>query len=135
MQIALGSLVYVLKAKLAGRDIDTSPETLIKEGLDWSGMMGWLGEPNNLIENLSGGTYGMSALFGGPPSSRYQSRNSIGALLGPTFDMGGDIKNIISGVLNGEFDDKEIRSSRRLLPFQNLFFLSPLLDQVEEQLK
>ncbi|WGL96490.1 hypothetical protein QE207_08110 [Arsenophonus nasoniae] len=135
LQIALGSLVYVLKAKLAGRDIDTSPETLIKEGLDWSGMMGWLGEPNNLIENLSGGTYGMSALFGGPPSSRYQSRNSIGALLGPTFDMGGDIKNIISGVLNGEFDDKEIRSSRRLLPFQNLFFLSPLLDQVEEQLK
>lgn len=135
LQISLGSLVYVLKSMLAGRDINTEPANLVKEGLDWSGMMGWLGEPNNLIENLSGGTYGMSALFGGPPASRYQSRNSIGALFGPTFDMGGDIKNITAGVLNGEFDDSEARSVRKLMPFQNLFYLSPLLNQVEEQLK
>ncbi|MDM3766064.1 hypothetical protein O9456_19190, partial [Proteus mirabilis] len=135
LQVALGSLVYVLKAKMAGRDINTEPANLVKEGLDWSGMMGWLGEPNNVLENLSGGTYGMSAMFGGPPASRYQSRNGIGALLGPTFDLGGDIKNITSGVLNGEFDDREVRSVRKLLPFQNLFYLSPLLNQVEEQLK
>ncbi|EOI2314857.1 hypothetical protein GW614_07225 [Proteus sp. G4441] len=135
LQVALGSLVYVLKAKMAGRDINTEPANLVKEGLDWSGMMGWLGEPNNVLENLSGGTYGMSAMFGGPPASRYQSRNGIGALLGPTFDLGGDIKNITSGVLNGEFDDREVRSVRKLLPFQNLFYLSPLLNQVEEQMK
>ncbi|MFA1692297.1 hypothetical protein ACDV62_04185, partial [Proteus mirabilis] len=135
LQVALGSLVYVLKAKMAGRDINTEPANLVKEGLDWSGMMGWLGEPNNVLENLSGGTYGMSAMFGGPPASRYQSRNGIGALLGPTFDLGGDIKNITSGVLNGEFDDREVRSVRKLLPFQNLFYLSPLLNQVEEQVK
>ncbi|MFF0939603.1 hypothetical protein ACFYLB_11280 [Proteus mirabilis] len=135
LQVALGSLVYVLKAKMAGRDINTEPTNLVKEGLDWSGMMGWLGEPNNVLENLSGGTYGMSAMFGGPPASRYQSRNGIGALLGPTFDLGGDIKNITSGVLNGEFDDREVRSVRKLLPFQNLFYLSPLLNQVEEQMK
>ncbi|WP_311752898.1 hypothetical protein [Proteus columbae] len=135
LQVALGSLVYVLKAKMAGRDINTEPANLVKEGVDWSGMMGWLGEPNNVLENLSGGTYGMSAMFGGPPASRYQSRNGIGALLGPTFDLGGDIKNITSGVLNGEFDDREVRSVRKLLPFQNLFYLSPLLNQVEEQMK
>ncbi len=135
LQVALGSLVYVLKAKMAGRDINTEPANLVKEGLDWSGMMGWLGEPNNVLENLSGGTYGMSAMFGGPPASRYQSRNGIGALLGPTFDLGGDIKNITLGVLNGEFDDREVRSVRKLLPFQNLFYLSPLLNQVEEQMK
>ncbi|MER1757487.1 hypothetical protein [Proteus mirabilis] len=135
LQVALGSLVYVLKAKMAGRDINTEPANLVKEGLDWSGMMGWLGEPNNVLENLSGGTYGMSAMFGGPPASRYQSRNGIGALLGPTFDLGGDIKNITSGVLNGEFDDREVRSVRKVFPFQNLFYLSPLLNQVEEQMK
>ncbi|MEQ5120790.1 hypothetical protein ABN203_16405 [Morganella morganii] len=135
LQVGLGALVYVLKSMLAGRDINTDPANLVKEGLDWSGMMGWLGEPNNVLENLSGGTYGMSALFGGPPASRYQSRNGIGALLGPTFDLGGDIKNITAGVLNGEFDDREVRSSRKLLPFQNLPYLSPLLNKVEEQLK
>lgn len=135
LQVGLGSLVYVLKSMMAGREINTDPANLVKEGLDWSGMMGWLGEPNNVLENLSGGTYGMSAMFGGPPASRYQSRNGIGALLGPTFDLGGDIKNITAGVLNGEFDDREVRSVRKLLPFQNLFYLAPLLNQVEEQLK
>ncbi|AWC95408.1 hypothetical protein AM380_18070 [Morganella morganii] len=135
LQIGLGSLVYVLKSMMAGREINTDPANLVKEGLDWSGMMGWLGEPNNVLENLSGGTYGMSAMFGGPPASRYQSRNGIGALLGPTFDLGGDIKNITAGVLNGEFDDREVRSVRKLLPFQNLFYLAPLLNQVEDQLK
>lgn len=135
LQVGLGALVYVLKSMLAGRDINTEPANLVKEGLDWSGMMGWLGEPNNVLENLSGGTYGMSALFGAPPASRYQSRNGIGALLGPTFDLGGDIKNITAGVLNGEFGDREVRSSRKLLPFQNLLYLAPLLNQVEDQLK
>lgn len=135
LQVGLGSLVYVLKSMMAGREINTDPANLVKEGLDWSGMMGWLGEPNNVLENLSGGTYGMSAMFGGPPASRYQSRNGIGALLGPTFDLGGDIKNITAGVLNGEFDDREVRSIRKLLPFQNLFYLAPLLNQVEDQLK
>lgn len=135
LQVGLGSLVYVLKSMMAGREINIDPANLVKEGLDWSGMMGWLGEPNNVLENLSGGTYGMSAMFGGPPASRYQSRNGIGALLGPTFDLGGDIKNITAGVLNGEFDDREVRSVRKLLPFQNLFYLAPLLNQVEEQMK
>ncbi|ATF53818.1 hypothetical protein [Morganella morganii] len=135
LQVGLGSLVYVLKSMMAGREINTDPANLVKEGLDWSGMMGWLGEPNNVLENLSGGTYGMSAMFGGPPASRYQSRNGIGALLGPTFDLGGDIKNITAGVLNGEFDDREVRSVRKLLPFQNLFYLAPLLNQVEGQMK
>lgn len=135
LQVGLGSLVYVLKSMMAGREINTDPANLVKEGLDWSGMMGWLGEPNNVLENLSGGTYGMSAMFGGPPASRYQSRNGIGALLGPTFDLGGDIKNITAGVLNGEFDDREMRSVRKLLPFQNLFYLAPLLNQVEERMK
>lgn len=135
LQVGLGSLVYVLKSMMAGWEINTDPANLVKEGLDWSGMMGWLGEPNNVLENLSGGTYGMSAMFGGPPASRYQSRNGIGALLGPTFDLGGDIKNITAGVLNGEFDDREVRSVRKLLPFQNLFYLAPLLNQVEEQMK
>lgn len=135
LQVGMGSLVYVLKSMMAGREINTDPANLVKEGLDWSGMMGWLGEPNNVLENLSGGTYGMSAMFGGPPASRYQSRNGIGALLGPTFDLGGDIKNITAGVLNGEFDDREVRSIRKLLPFQNLFYLAPLLNQVEDQMK
>ncbi|QNQ56176.1 hypothetical protein [Serratia liquefaciens] len=133
--IALGAMVYVMKQKLSGRDIDYSPNNLVKEGIDRAGMIGWLSEPLNAVENISGGRFGLGAMFGAPPVSRFQSRNAIGALLGPTFDMAGDGAVIANGVLNGEFDDKQTHSVRKLLPYQNLFYISPLLNRVEEQLK
>ncbi|MFV1476131.1 hypothetical protein [Serratia marcescens] len=133
--IALGAMVYVMKQKLSGRDIDYSPNNLVKEGIDRAGMIGWLSEPLNAVENISGGRFGLGAMFGAPPVSRFQSRNAIGALLGPTFDMAGDGAVIANGVLNGEFDDKQTHAVRKLLPYQNLFYISPLLNRVEEQLK
>jgi|GEM_PF-479228 len=133
--IALGAMVYVMKQKLSGRDIDYSPNNLVKEGIDRAGMIGWLSEPLNAVENFSGGRFGLGAMFGAPPVSRFQSRNAIGALLGPTFDMAGDGAVIANGVLNGEFDDKQTHAVRKLLPYQNLFYISPLLNRVEEQLK
>lgn len=133
--IALGAMVYVMKQKLSGRDIDYSPNNLVKEGIDRAGMIGWLSEPLNAAENISGGRFGLGAMFGAPPVSRFQSRNAIGALMGPTFDMAGDGAVIANGVLNGEFDDKQTHAVRKLLPYQNLFYISPLLNRVEEQLK
>lgn len=75
------------------------------------------------------------AMFGAPPVSRFQSRNAIGALMGPTFDLGGDAATVANGVLNGEFDDKQVHAVRKMLPLQNLHVIAPLLNQVEEQMK
>lgn len=133
--IALGAMVYTMKQNLSGREVDYRPNNLVKEGLDRSGMLGWLSEPVNTVENMSGGRFGLGAMFGAPPVSRFQSRNAIGALMGPTFDMAGDSATIANGVLNGEFDDKQTHAVRKLLPYQNLFYISPLLNRVEEQLK
>lgn len=133
--IALGAMVYTMKQNLSGREVDYRPNNLVKEGLDRSGMLGWLSEPVNTVENMSGGRFGLGAMFGAPPVSRFQSRNAIGALMGPTFDMAGDSATIANGVLNGEFDDKQTHALRKLLPYQNLFYISPLLNRVEEQLK
>lgn len=133
--IALGAMVYVMKQKLSGRDIDYSPNNLVKEGIDRAGMIGWLSEPLNAVENISGGRFGLGAMFGAPPVSRFQSRNAIGALLGPTFDMAGDGAVIANGVLNGEFDSKQVHAVRKVMPYQNLWAIAPLLNEVEEQLK
>lgn len=133
--IALGAMVYVMKQKLSGRDIDYSPNNLVKEGIDRAGMIGWLSEPLNAVENISGGRFGLGAMFGAPPVSRFQSRNAIGALLGPTFDMAGDGAVIANGVLNGEFDSKQVHAVRKVMLYQNLWAIAPLLNQVEEQLK
>lgn len=64
-------------------------------------MLGWLSEPLNTVENISGGRFGLGAMFGAPPVSRFQSRNAIGALLGPTFDLDIDAATVANGVLNG----------------------------------
>ncbi|MEI3775524.1 hypothetical protein [Pectobacterium brasiliense] len=133
--VALGSMVYAMKQKLSGRDLDLSPNNLVKEGIDRSGMLGWISEPLNTVENISGGRFGLGAMFGAPPVSRFQSRNAIGALMGPTFDLGGDAATVANGVLNGEFDDKQIHAVRKMLPFQNLFLIAPLLNRVENQMK
>ncbi|MBE8816241.1 hypothetical protein F3H66_22140 [Serratia marcescens] len=133
--IALGAMVYVMKQKLSGRDIDYSPNNLVKEGIDRAGMIGWLSEPLNAVENISGGRFGLGAMFGAPPVSRFQSRNAIGALLGPTFDMAGDGAVIANGVLNGEFDSKQVHAVRKVMPYQNLWAIAPLLNKVEEELK
>ncbi len=133
--IALGSMVYMMKQKLSGRDIDYSWNNLVKEGIDRGGMLGWLSEPLNTVENISGGRFGLGAMFGAPPVSRFQSRNAIGALLGPTFDLGGDAATVANGVLNGEFDSQQTHAVRKMLPFQNLWAISPLLNKVEEQMK
>ncbi|WP_225182169.1 hypothetical protein [Pectobacterium aroidearum] len=133
--IALGAMVYAMKQKLSGRDIDYSPNNLVKEGIDRSGMLGWISEPLNTMENISGGRFGLGAMFGAPPVSRFQSRNAIGALMGPTFDLGGDAATVANGVLNGELDDKQVHAVRKMLPFQNLFLIAPLLNRVEEQIK
>lgn len=66
---------------------------------------------------------------------RFQSRNAIGAMLGPTFDLGGDAATVAHGVLNGEFDSQQTHAVRKMLPFQNLWAISPLLNKVEEQMK
>lgn len=133
--VALGSMVYMMKQKLSGRDIDYSWNNLVKEGIDRGGMLGWLSEPLNTLENVSGGRFGLGAMFGAPPVSRFQSRNAIGALLGPTFDLGGDAATVAHGVLNGEFDSQQTHAARKMLPFQNLWAISPLLNKVEEQMK
>lgn len=133
--VALGSMVYMMKQKLSGRDIDYSWNNLVKEGIDRGGMIGWLSEPLNTVENVSGGRFGLGAMFGAPPVSRFQSRNAIGAMLGPTFDLGGDAATVAHGVLNGEFDSQQTHAVRKMLPFQNLWAISPLLNKVEEQMK
>lgn len=67
--VALGSMVYMMKQKLSGRDIDYSWNNLVKEGIDRGGMIGWLSEPLNTVENVSGGRFGLGAMFGAPPVS------------------------------------------------------------------
>lgn len=130
LMLGLGALTYWAKANLSGQGISEDPAKWATEALDYSGLLGWLMEANNMSESVTGGRVGLSAITG-ERATRYASRGAIGALLGPTFDFGGDLVQTLRAATTGEWTESDIRAARKLMPFQNLFYIRKLLDAAE----
>lgn len=130
-QIGLGALTYALKQAASGKEVEMTPQKLVLEGLDRSGILGPLMEYNNMAEKASGGMVGLGAIFGTGTQSRYASRGFIGSALGPTFGLLDTLTDVTSGVLNGDAGDRVIHNARTLLPGNNLFWIAPLINQVD----
>lgn len=54
--------------------------------------------------------------------SRYAARNTVDALVGPTFGLMKDAATGINAVATGEVSPADARAMRRLVPYQNLFY-------------
>ncbi|PNO71464.1 hypothetical protein [Serratia marcescens] len=130
-QIGLGALTYALKQAANGKEVEMTPQKLVLEGLDRSGILGPLMEYNNMAEKASGGMVGLGAIFGTGTQSRYASRGFIGSALGPTFGLLDTLTDVTSGVLNGDAGERVIHNARTLLPGNNLFWIAPLINQVD----
>ena len=129
--VFLGSMVYAWKTKLAGKKISDDPRVWITEGIDRSGVTGWFFDVNNIVEKVTRGRVGVNALVGGPPMSRYASRNITGALLGPTFGMAQDLFQVSGALSTAEIKPSDVHAMRRLLPLQNVPYLRGLFNQLE----
>lgn len=134
-QIALGALTYALKQSANGKEVDWSPQKLVIEGIDRSGILGPLMEYNNMAEKATGGMIGLGALLGTGTQSRYASRGFIGSALGPTFGLLDTITDVTAGVLNGDAGDRVLHNVRTLLPGNNLLWIAPLINQVDPGMK
>jgi len=134
LSLALGAMTYASKEAVAGRDISSDPAIVIKEALDRSGMTGWVMEGNNIMEKLTEGKLGLSAMLGGPQSARYYSRNKVGAIAGPTFGTVKDMLDVIGATATGEIGKKERHAIRKLMPYQNLFYIRRWLDGLEDKM-
>lgn len=130
-QIALGALTYALKQSANGKEVDWTPQKLALEGIDRSGILGPLMEYNNMAEKATGGMFGLGPLLGTGTQSRYASRGFIGSALGPTFGLLDTVTDVTAGVLNGDAGDRVLHSVRTLLPGNNLFWIAPLINQVD----
>uniref|UniRef100_A0A6V7KEN6 Uncharacterized protein n=1 Tax=Bracon brevicornis TaxID=1563983 RepID=A0A6V7KEN6_9HYME len=130
-QIGLGALTYALKESAKGREVDWSPQKMVIEGIDRSGILGPLMEYNNMAEKATGGMVGLGALLGTSTQSRYASRGFIGSALGPTFGLLDTVTDVTAGVLNGDAGDRIIHNVRTLLPGNNLFWIAPIINQVD----
>lgn len=129
----LGMMTYGLKEYFAGREVSREPEKVILEGLDRSGVFGYMWDVNNIMEKLTRGEVGANKVIGGSPMSRYASRNVLGALLGPSVGTVEDLATISGSISTGEFSESDLRKVRKMLPGQNLFYMRRLLNNLEEQ--
>lgn len=132
LSIGLGMMMYKIRSDIAGREVSDNPETWVREGIDRSGILGWLYEANNITEKVTNGRIGINRLAGGDTSSRYTNRNISGTLAGPTAGKIDDIARVIGSAAKGEFSESDTRALRRLIPYQNVFYIRSLFDKMEE---
>lgn len=133
LAVGLGALTSNIKELLRGKEPDYSLGNQIKEGLDYSGVMGWIAEPIALADKWSGGNVGMGALLGvDSPNTRYQSRGDFGAALGASVSTGENLVTIVNGVLGEEWEPVHTKAVRKLIPAQNLFYLRNIINEAEQ---
>jgi hypothetical protein len=132
LSIALGMGVYALKAQVSGRETSPDAAVWIREGVDRSGILGWLYEVNNITEKFTRGAIGVNRLTGGEISSRYASRGVFGALFGPSVGRVEDVAKATGAAVTGDFAESDVRAMRRLLPYQNLVYLRGLFDKLQK---
>lgn len=128
----LGTLSYILKTKAAGKELDLSEDNLLREGIDRSGMLGVLPELNGVLEKMD---IGFGRVTGGKELSRFESRNLLGQILGPSSGTFRDFQNIVTSLAaDGVLKKSDTDGMKRLTPYQNVFYTRWLTDKAKEGL-
>jgi hypothetical protein len=117
------------------RELPDSVAQWLKEGVDRSGLIGWLFDAHNIVEKLTRGTVGVSQLTGGPPLSRYAARGVLESVLGPTVGLGEAAVQAVGAASSGEWTDADRKAVRRMVPYQNAQGFRHLFDMAEAGLK
>ncbi len=132
MMVGMGALVYALKTMQHDPSrLSDDPRVWIAEGIDRSGLIPVMMEANNIAEKV-GFPLTFRALSGGGVASRYASRSLPETLLGPSLGQVTDVALTMRAIFAGEAGDGDVAAFRRLLPFQNLFYLRPLFDVLQD---
>lgn len=132
--VSAGMLIYYLKTLAAGKEPSEDPAKWVVEGIDRSGVLGIVMEANNISEKLTRGKVGINGLIGGEVMSKYASRGIVDTLAGPTAGQMKDIATITAAISTGEIKESDVKAFRRMIPYQNTFYLNGLFNQLEQGL-
>jgi len=137
--IGLGMVAYAFKEWNAGRELSDDPKEWVLEGIDRSGALGLIGEADNTITKLSRDSFGIRPVLGvDSHASRYASRSFAETALGPSVGLANDLAYMSGELLaseeNGGRDitDSDKRTIRRIMPYQNLFYMRKFFDMMQE---
>ena len=127
VMLTLGAFANAARDWAAGKEPATEPWRIAIEAFDRAGFTTFMAEP---IDAISG-------TVGGPRFGRFTSQSPFESLTGPTFGTAEDIYKTIQGMFTeqGEFAPgvkaNDVYRFRKLLPYQNLFYLRRVVNGIE----
>ena len=133
--LAAGAGVDAFRQRSFNRDYAKKPfGQKIVDAFDRSGLGGIYSDINNAIERLANNEIGLRPLLNAKkPYGTYRDllNNPIPDVLGPTASQIANISDIAWTWGTGKYNHHTARNVCRLLPFQNVWFLDSLFDEVE----
>ena len=119
--LALGGLTYYVKELAAGRKPDLSPDNLGPEMVQRSGVLTFVPD---LYDPLAGALHL-------PRFAKFQDLNPLETMAGPSFGTGAAMLETIRRLTKGNISAADIHKLRQLLPYQNLFYFTRLVNLLE----
>ncbi|WP_456085337.1 LPD3 domain-containing protein [Magnetospirillum molischianum] len=121
MMTTFGTLSYALASAAAGREMSDDPAHWLAEGFDRSGLLFWLSD----VAGTGGKVLGIGT------TSRYGSRSAWEAALGPSAGLASDLSQVLGEAGRGDWKATDTHALRRMMPYQNLFYLRQMFDAAE----
>ncbi|MER2635338.1 MAG: hypothetical protein ABTQ30_15950, partial [Rhizobiaceae bacterium] len=128
--IGLGMLAEYAYSGIVGRDMPSTLPDMVKAGITRSGVLGWYQEANALSEKWFD-VDAFSTIGAKRPDSRYISRETLTAALGPTAGKVEALLKTGRNVADLNWTATDTRRMRKLVIGQNLFYIRTLLDKLE----
>lgn len=127
--LALGGMVSDIKSWQFGFE-PKEGDAFWADALDRSGMAGWLFEANAVAEL---GGVGLAQITG-EKLSRFQSRSNLLGLAGPSVDIAKNFLEAANAASQDKLTQGDIGRAMNIIPANNLFYLLPLFDKLEQGL-
>lgn len=134
-----GYLAHALRQTVAGFKPETSPGAASKEAISESGLLGVIPDILSPVGRLLTRTAvnsgimdadnPLSSVFG--ESAKYSDRSPASAVGGPAVGAAFDTWDILFNRLDNGLTAKDLHAIRRLLPFQNVWYLRRMINALE----
>ncbi len=119
--LALGAMTYYTKELAAGRKPDLSPDRLIPEMVQRSGILGYLPDIYDPV----------AATFHLPRFSKFKDLDLAEAVGGASFGTAENTLQVIQRMMDGQVTAADMHKLRQLIPYQNLFYFNRLINILE----
>ena len=136
MMTAMGMLIDKIRTEQYDQDYSKKSLTAkITDGIDRSGLTGIFFDLNNSIERMFNNRVGLRPFLGDGKPYGSDIAEKMGVVGGPNVGLVDKIFNIMYDSGTGGYDHHTARNVRSIMPFQNVWYLDWLFDQIEQGMK